>query len=145
MRKYKCNLLKTKKSFQGTLNLSLNQYRCPKCFATLEAKVHSGTSTFYRYKSLDYYWIEQDQDSKRKLSSGSIKIVLNIKINGGGVNKRHSRGRIKIYDNDNNILRKKGYINSTVKPFLICKKCEYTKQLSLFTSKPDAQLFKNIL
>jgi hypothetical protein len=144
MNKFFKRILKTKKAFQGILDLNLNQYRCPRCFNTLEAQVRFGTNVLARHKSSDYYW----QRHVSPLASNLINIFYNIKIDDlKDIYSRkniYSRMRVKIFDN-HDVLRKQKYIDSTVKSFLFCQKCKYCREVSIFANEPNAQLIKKIL
>jgi len=134
---------KTKKAFQDFLNLSLNQYRCPDCFSTLDVQVHFGASSYLRYKGSDYL-AQIISDFKEE---NTIRLSLNMKLccDGRLIKKPYSRMRGKIFDYNRDVQNKRRFIDSAVKPFLICKKCKYSKQLSCFVKKPSGQYIKKIL
>ncbi len=135
--------LKTKKAFQGILNLSLNQYRCPNCFGILYVQVYSGVCAFSRYKSSDY-WSQMISTFREH----TVKLFLNMKISdietSNYIKRPYSRIRGKI-DFDIELKNKKYIIDSAVKPCLICKKCKYSKQLHPFVKKPSSQSIKKTL
>lgn len=134
--------LKTKKAFQNFLNLSLSQYRCPNCFSMLYVQVHFGATSYYRYKGSDY-WSQMIFDF---LQEDVIKLSLNLKIsNSFNAKMPYSRMRGKIFNYNPLVLNKKSFIDSAVKPFLLCKKCKYSRQLSFFVKKPSGQYIKKIL
>jgi hypothetical protein len=70
-----------------------------------------------------------------------------MKLSGDGrlMEQPYSRMRGKISDYNRDVQNKRRFIDSAVKPFLFCKKCKYSKQLSCFVKKPSGQYIKKIL
>jgi hypothetical protein len=141
---FKPQNLKTKKAFQGFLNLNLNQHRCPNCFNILDFKIYFGTCTYFRHKSEDY-WMQIISDFKH---DDSMVLSLNTKIFDDGkynLKNNYARMRGKIFNYNHAVVNKKTFNDSAVKIFLLCKKCKYSKQLCSFVKTPCSQSIKKIL